>query len=106
MKHRYLLICLVAAAVSMPAAAEDGYDLWLRYRSVDATSYPALASVRELVSAPATPTLAAAERELARGLAGMSDAVIPVVPAPSRDGAVLFGTPRSSPAIAALALDL
>jgi alpha-glucuronidase len=107
MNHRCFLICLAAVALSLPVAAEDGYDLWLRYRSVDAASYPALETqVRELVSGSATPTLAAVERELKVGLAGMSGAVIPVVPAPSRDGAVLFGTPRSSPAIAALALDL
>ena len=107
MNHRSLLVCLAALAFSASAVAEDGYDLWLRYRSIDSASYPALATrVRELVSGPATPTLAAVERELQRGLSGMSGAVIPVVAAPSQDGSVLFGTPRSSPAIAALALDL
>ena len=107
MKHRMLLVCLAAVLASMPVSAEDGYDLWLRYRAVDAAAYPALAAeVRELVSGDSNPTLAAAERELQLGLAGLSGTAIPVVGTPGRDGAVLFGTPRSSAAIAALSLDL
>jgi alpha-glucuronidase len=107
MKHRLLLVCLAAFALSIPAAAEDGYDLWLRYRAADAAAYPELAAtVRELVGGGGTPTLAAAERELSRGLNGLGGADVPLVAAPTRDGAIVFGTPRSSAAIAALTLDL
>jgi alpha-glucuronidase len=107
MKQRLLLICLAAIGLAMPVAAEDGYDLWLRYGVIDATSYPDFpATARELVSSSATPALAAAERELKRGLSGFSGTDFPVVAEPTRDGSVLFGTPRSSSAIAALPLGL
>ena len=107
MMNRLLLVCLAVLAVSLPAAAEDGYDLWLRYPAVDAAAYPQLGlRVRELVTGAKTPTLAAAERELARGLTGLTGTAIPVVGAADQDGAVLFGTPRSSQDIAALSLDL
>ncbi|HLA71603.1 MAG TPA: alpha-glucuronidase family glycosyl hydrolase [Steroidobacteraceae bacterium] len=107
MKHRPLLFFLAAVAFSLPAAAEDGYDLWLRYRAVDATAYPELATgVRELVTGAKTPTLAAAERELMRGLSGLSGTPIPLVGAISQDGALLYGTPRSSEVVATLPLDL
>src|SRR6188474_398717 len=50
MKQRLSFVCLAALALSVPAAAEDGYDLWLRYRAVDAATYPALAAgVTEIV---------------------------------------------------------
>ena len=50
MKIRFVLACLAVVACSLPAAAEDGYDLWLRYRAVDASADRALAdSVQELV---------------------------------------------------------
>ena len=56
--------------VAPPARAEDGYDLWLRYRPMEAA---ALAQYRPLataiVAAKATsPTLDAAQAELTRGL--------------------------------------
>jgi alpha-glucuronidase len=106
MKNAVFLVCL-AAAFSLPAAAEDGYDLWLRYRAVDAAAYPDLGiNVRELVSGTPTPRLAAADRELTNGLAGLTGAPIPRVRAPSRDGAVLFGTAQSLPLISALPLGL
>jgi alpha-glucuronidase len=100
MNHRLLLACLAAVLFALPAASEDGYDLWLRYRP------PAAGSVRELVVTGASPTLDAVQRELVRGLSGLAGAPIPVVGEPTRSGAVLFGTPRSSALIASLSLDL
>ena len=78
--------------------AEDGYELWLRYRPSDTPS-----AQTQLVTAGATdsPTLRAAQGELVRGLIGVS-----LGNAVSQDGAVIFGTPKSSPAVAALHLDL
>ncbi len=100
MNHRLLLACLAAMLFALPAASEDGYDLWLRYRP------PSQVPVRELVGTTASPTLAAAQRELVRGLGGLAGAPIPVVPAPGQPGALLFGTPRSSALIAGLSLGL
>jgi alpha-glucuronidase len=107
MKLHSLLACLAAILLSSSAAAEDGYDLWLRYGKVDAAAYPALESaVRELVTGGASPTLDAAQRELERGLSGLAGKPLARVDAPTRDGAVIFGTPRSSALVAALHLDL
>ncbi|THD82091.1 MAG: alpha-glucuronidase [Phenylobacterium sp.] len=85
------------------AAAEDGYDLWLRYRPLPA----AIAQADAVLAGPVVaegagrPTLQAAQAELTRGLAGL-------LGPPSRPGAgrILIGTPDSSPTIAALHLPL
>lgn len=73
MNHRlWLLACLAAMSFAQPAAAEDGYDLWLRYPAADTREYPALESgVRELVAASGSATLEIVQRELMRGLSGL-----------------------------------
>lgn len=95
--------------------AEDGYDLWLRYRAVDAAAYPALAvHVRQLVGPAAAgpiagqkgPNVDLAGRELARGLSGLLGREIPLRSLPDAPGAVLYGTPRSSVLIAKMQLGL
>ena len=109
MNHRLLLAWLAAVVFSLPAAAEDGYDLWLRYHPAAATGfpYPDLdTEVRELVANAHSPVLAAAQSELVRGIAGLKGARLQLVDSPSQAGAVLFGTARSSPLIARLALGL
>ena len=95
-----LLLCIG------PARAEDGYDLWLRYRPVaagQADAYRGHAS--QLVVGDATPTQAATRSELLRGLGGMLGHAPPLSATVSQDGAILVGTPSSSPAIANLRLD-
>ena len=91
---------------STGARAEDGYELWLRYRPLAAAG--ALAAGRsaftEVVVEGDSPTLRAARGELVRGLRGLLDREVPAATAVTRDGAVLAGTPRTSPAIAALGL--
>lgn len=88
------------------ALAEDGYDLWLRYRPLpDAASQQASALVTQLVADAGTPTRAAARDELLRGLEGLLGAAPAVADAVSRAGALVVGTPASSP-VAALRLDL
>jgi alpha-glucuronidase len=89
------------------ARAEDGYDLWLRYRSVESPQLEAYrARTTQIVVPAGSPTLAAAEKELSLALSGLLNAQIPVVREVTESGAVLAGTPASSPAIAALKLDL
>lgn len=96
-------VCLAAglfsASLSASAAhAEDGYDLWLRYRPLPAAQRPA---VRAIAPSADTPTLKNARAELQRGLDGL------VGGAPSSDGpSILLGTPAGSPAVAALNLPL
>ena len=68
---------VVAAAVFLfclgTAHAEDGYDLWLRYRPLPIAEREALAPLaRTIVTAPGnpSPTVRAAITELERGLGG------------------------------------
>ncbi len=102
-----VLVCLSAALASLPAAAEDGYELWLRYRPLaDAAAQGQRARFAQLVAPASTPTQRAARDELLRGLGGLLGAAPATADAPDRDGALLVGTPASLPAIAALELDL
>jgi alpha-glucuronidase len=107
MNIRLVFACLAVVVLLPPAAAEDGYDLWLRYRAIEASAHQSIdASLQELVKGAKSPTLDAAETELSRGLAQLTGRQIPLVASLTRPGAVIFGTPRSSPLIAALALPL
>jgi len=105
-----LLACLsllVLLGAANYAVAEDGYDLWLRYRPIEAASMQRYAGVATaLVAGTASPTLAVTQAELQRGLGGLLNRQIPVEAAVAHDGIIVFGTPQSSPVIAELKLDL
>ena len=90
------------------AHAEDGYELWLRYRPVESTQTTAAYRSRatRIVVESGSATLQAAQRELAMGLAGLLGTAVPVSRSVTGDGAVLIGTPGSSAAIKSLSLDL
>jgi alpha-glucuronidase len=96
-------VCLAAGLISASlgasmAHAEDGYDLWLRYRPLPAAQRPVLPTIAPSAD---TPTLKIARAELQRGLDGL------VGGAPTSDGpSILLGTPAGSPAVAALNLPL
>jgi alpha-glucuronidase len=105
--HPWLLIAAVlfAALLGAPARAEDGYDLWLRYRPLE----PALqqAARREIGSIHVvddSPTLRIARAELERGLSGLLDRPVSAGDRVT-DGAVVLGT-AGSPAISRLNLPL
>jgi len=104
------ITCLLAVALLMSvqsAHAEDGYDLWLRYRSLPATVLPAYGALARGVLAPAeTATQRAARDELLRGLEGLLDQGPERLDAVKADGAIVVGTPASSPDIATLKLPL
>ena len=96
---------LLMSALTVPVRAEDGYDLWLRYRPMEASAqaqYRPLATV--IVSEGTSPSLDAAKSELIRGLSGLLDK--PVNTGMVTDGAILIGTPASSPLVAGLKLSL
>jgi hypothetical protein len=84
--------------VAPVAHAEDGHDLWLRYRPVEAGAGYAAAAIAPVAD---TPTLNVARAELERGLTGLVGA-----PSATADRVILIGTPESSSAIAKLALPL
>ena len=102
------LLCgaILIFALAPLAQAEDGYDLWLRYHTVEQTAleqYRPLAS--ELVVGASSPTLDVARDELVRGLGGLLGQPLSVK-AQIADGAIIIGTPASSPVVADLKLPL
>jgi alpha-glucuronidase len=86
---------------------DDGYRLWLRYEPVAdagrAREYRD--AVTHLVADADSPSIAAAQRELVRGLTGLLSRDLPVHPHAVGGGALVLGTPRTSASIAALGLD-
>jgi alpha-glucuronidase len=107
MTRAFLLAVAMLAMLGAPVRAEDGYDLWLRYRRIDdaalLTEYRAAAT--QLIVGGDGPTMLAARDELTAGLAGLLGAP----PAAARasaiaDGAIVIGTPRSSALIRSLPL--
>ena len=102
---RLLFALSILATLSAPSRAEDGYQLWLRYRPLD----PALvaqdrARAGRLIVDSSDARVAAAASELDRAFSGMLGAT------PARrgagGGAILFGTPAESARIRDLHLDL
>lgn len=102
-----MVLLFGAIAVAPVATAEDGYDLWLRYRPLEepwATRYRA--TLTQLVALGNSATLQVAAAELDRGLRGLLGAAPARAAEVSRDGALVVGTPRSLPLLAGLSLQL
>jgi alpha-glucuronidase len=99
-----LVMLLAGAAVTH---AEDGYELWLRYRPVTAPAMLAhyRESATQIVMAGRSPTLNVARAELERGLRGLLDRDVPVAREVTEDGALIAGTPRTSDVIASMQFD-
>src|SRR5262245_55971858 len=97
-RHAVLVLGLLLSASG--AAAETGYDLWLRYTAVsDSRAYRNVAS--SLVVQGRSAAAQAAAAELRRGLRGMLG--IDLEPGlEAADGAVVAGTPAGSPIVAGL----
>jgi alpha-glucuronidase len=97
---------LVAALLSLaaPASADTGYDLWLRYAPIRGVAARRnLAKSATAVTAQGTsPTARAAFAELTRGLHGLLGSDVPPSNAVRADGAIVIGTPASSPLVAGL----
>jgi alpha-glucuronidase len=106
--RRTLMLLLAAALCGHGfARAEDGYDLWLRYRPVEKPWIAPYRAATTQVSGPAgSATLRAAQSELTLALGGLLGVAPAITNRITHDGAIVFGTPRSSPAIARLRLDL
>ncbi len=96
------LWALCAALFVQPAAAEDGYELWLRYHSLPAEQRARYApATSQLVMPTPSPTLGAAKDELLRGLNGLLSQRPASVERVSASG-LMVGTPQSNPQIARL----
>jgi alpha-glucuronidase len=103
---RVVATCLLLACASMPARADDGYELWLRYWPIGDPSRLAeyRAGVSHIIVEGDSPILSAAREELAVGLRGLLDREVPLASKVLRAGAVVAGTRASSPLIASLPL--
>src|SRR3712207_2614547 len=102
-----LLLAVLLWPVASPAAAEDGYDLWLRYRPIEAPQREAYAEQAAAIwEGTPSPTLTIARQELERGLAGMLGSAPALTRGVTRPGTILLGTPRSLPQIGRLRLPL
>jgi len=101
--RRALVAALALVALLLPpgAGAEDGYDLWLRYRPISDQARLASyrAAITEVVFATASPTMEAARDELRRGLRGLLDRDVPLSREVTRDGALVVGVPETSPVV-------
>ena len=103
----FVACLLIQGFATQTALAEDGYDLWLRYRPLAADQAQALRThASELVTAPGTPGLATARAELQRGVGGLLGATLPLSEAVTQEGAIVLGSARSSLLVAGLGLDL
>ncbi|MGN6320490.1 MAG: alpha-glucuronidase family glycosyl hydrolase, partial [Dyella sp.] len=99
-------LLLTALLCTASTRAEDGYDLWLRYRPLAPAQAQLYRSrLSELIIGAATPTQNVARSELQRGLHGLLDREIPLTDNVTRDGALIVGTSASSTLIARLSLD-
>jgi len=97
---------VIVLAAACPVHAESGYDLWLRYAPVENAERRAAyrASLKSIVVAGRSRTAALIQAELQRGLGRMLG--MPVRLAERvQDGAVVVGTPSSSPLVARLGWD-
>lgn len=94
---RPIRLILLFLALTPLLGADDGYRLWLRYdRLTDESLRTAYAeALTEIVVAgEASALVQSARDELARGLHGLLGQAVPVVQTPTRDGAIVLGTPN------------
>jgi alpha-glucuronidase len=105
---RLVVVLWVAGlAAASVASADDGYDVWLRYRPVEQPWTDRYrAALTQLVAGSASPTLRVAHAELERGLQGLLGVTLVSVRGVSQDGALVIGTRRSLPLLAELSLSL
>jgi alpha-glucuronidase len=90
-------------------AAEDGYQLWLRYPPLDRVSLTAAEGFARSIVGPQQPSLLVrtALGELERGLSALLGREVTTRPSGAgrlRDGTILVGTPESLPEIGRLNL--
>lgn len=97
-------VILALLFISLPVLAEDGYDLWLRYRPV--TDEPLFSVYQqyaaEVVVQGDTLISGSVRDELQQGLSGLLNSPVPVSAQITRAGAVVAGCSDTSPLIAGL----
>ncbi len=109
MRRRYAWICPLILAVGLLTAesrAEDGHELWLRYRLVsnDAVLHHYQESLAQWIVTGNSPTVEAVRTEIQRGLRGLTGLEIPRGNDVGRTNALVVGTAATSDFIASLDL--
>jgi alpha-glucuronidase len=96
--RNWLWMLVLLALLPGGAMAEDGYELWLRYRPLQGQALAQLqAGARTVVhGAPPSPTVQVAVAELQRGIAGMAGRA-PMLATRIAPGALVLATPASAP---------
>src|SRR5262249_8461248 len=103
MKLLWLSLFIIAFALRIPAGAEDGYRLWLRYDPLPQQMIEVYRPrVTSIVALGDSATIEAIRSELVSGYGGLLGGAVPVAEKVDRDGAIVVGTPKSSPLIAGL----
>jgi alpha-glucuronidase len=101
--HRIWLAIAALFFLGATTQAEDGYRLWLRYDSLPEPMVKVYRpQITSIVVRGDSATLAAIRKELADGCTGLLGKTVPVAETPEGAGAVIVGTPKSSPIIAGL----
>ena len=100
------LSSLAAALVALAtiAAPETGYDLWLRFPPIkdDSVRRAYVKTASAIVSEGTSDPARVAAAELRRGLSGLLAAEVPPSTTVRADGAIVIGTPASSPLVGGL----
>jgi alpha-glucuronidase len=100
-----LVAILTGLFGALPARAEDGHELWLRYRPLPTERQRAAQPLaRSLAPQGDSRTIRIVTAELARGLGGLLERM-PEISTTLRAGAIVYGA-AASPAISALDLPL
>lgn len=104
---RILTLLLLCVGLGVPPAfAEDGYDLWLRYRPLAGAAQAAAAADATAIVAPGrSPTITAAVTELQRGFGGMTGRAL-TRSATAERGAIVLATPVQARALGLGSLSL
>jgi len=101
---RFIAVFLLAIWGTLPAYAEDGYRMWLRYQPIAdqrlLTTYRS--QFTNLVVEGDSELLRSAQAELTLGLEGLLGRELPSQDELSNTGSLILGTPDSSEAIASL----
>lgn len=102
----WLVLALMSFGSVQSAQAEDGYNLWMRYATIEDTGlrHSYYKHTKAIVVQGDSPTLRAAQDELRTGFAGMMERTVPVMQALRQNGSILLGTPDASKIIADLDL--
>lgn len=85
-----------------PLPPEDGYQLWLRYASPGEVSESYRRAIRRIVVEGRSRTADVTRQELSAALSTLLGTSVAVDPRGLQDGALVIGTPASSPVIRSL----